>query len=212
VNIETLLRDTLAEDSWDVPVPQDVVPRVEGAFHRRRRRRIAAGTSIGVVVLVGVLGTSVLRLNTPQPTSIRPAAPPAQAQQEHTVSAAVRAAQQAAAEQYRSAAAHPDDCPKDMQQVTPAMGSDAYQAVVGYNERLEQGFTPSTLRLDRVTLAADDGERGVEVTATCGPATAARTLVVYTTRTDMGASASLAAQVYFVSRGDSGVQVWRQAH
>jgi hypothetical protein len=220
MNVETMLVDALHDDSWGAPAPHDALQRIEGTFRVRRRRRLALGTT-AAVVLVGGLSYGLVWLNAPQSASIRPAGPApghgsgvagVSAKQHQAVSAAVQAAQQAAAAQYNRSTQHPTDCPTATQPVTPAMSSDAYQAVVTYNKHLQRTFNPAVLRLDRVTLAADDGQRGVEVTATCGPATAERTLVVYATRTDMGSSASLAEQVYFVSGTTSGLDVWRQAH
>ncbi|HVA59088.1 MAG TPA: hypothetical protein VNG13_00940 [Mycobacteriales bacterium] len=89
----------------------------------------------------------------------------------------------------------------------------AFDAVVRYAERQEPGLVARRLRRDRVVLAlVDERSRGGEVLARCGPSVAGRTLVVYTTRTDLLPSASLSEGDYFVSREEGILTVWKQAH
>lgn len=59
--IDDLLRDTLTDDRWDLPVAPGALDRVRLA-HARHRRRTAAATALGGLALVGatVAGLSLL--------------------------------------------------------------------------------------------------------------------------------------------------------
>ncbi|GAA1252630.1 hypothetical protein [Oryzihumus leptocrescens] len=102
-------------------------------------------------------------------------------------------------------------CPERPEALTPSMATAAFAAVVRYNER-DPGFTPATLRQDRVVPGPDAGPRGEQAAAECGAAVAARTFVVMTTRTDLLPAQSASQGVWFVSRVDGRFVVWQRVH
>jgi hypothetical protein len=102
-------------------------------------------------------------------------------------------------------------CPADPQAVSPQMKDRAFAAVRAYAEATSR-FPAKDLRLDKVTVAASDTERGGEVRQMCSSDVAARTLIVYTTRSDLLPSASLSEGVYFTSRLGGHFETWYQAH
>jgi hypothetical protein len=220
VNVEEQLIDTLvSDDGWGAKDWLDPVGRITSAYRRRRRRRLAGGVSASVAVTalaaIGIVhvqagGNAVVQPAGPTPPVVTSSSPATTEQQD--AAAAVQRAQQQAAAAAAAARTAAGRCPKSPQSISTGMRGQAFEAVVSYNQQRDPRFSRSTLRRDRVTLASTDGERGGEVTTACGPFTAARTFVVYTTRTDLLPSASLSQGVYFVSRTDGGLAVWEQAH
>jgi hypothetical protein len=87
----------------------------------------------------------------------------------------------------------------------------AFAAVRVYAEQGSR-FPPQDLRLDKVTVASGDTERGGQVRQMCSSDVATHTLIVYTTRTDLLPSASLSQGVYFTSRLGGHFETWYQAH
>jgi len=218
VNVEERLIDTLGdEQTWDMTDWIDPVGRIRRAYRRRRRQRITSGiAACGVIAVSAVAlaqlhpgGASEIRPAGPsQPTAGTSSSPVLEAQ---ASAAAIAAAQQAAAA-HASADAVAALCPKSPGPISPQMKNLAFQAVIAYNRSHFGDFDPATLRRDRVVAASTDTERGGEVTSTCGPLVAARTFVVYTTRTDLLPSQSLSQGVYFVSPTPRQMHVWEQAH
>lgn len=104
-------------------------------------------------------------------------------------------------------------CPAPAQPVTVSDGSAAFAAVRAYATRRDPSLTAHALRQDPATIAANDHARYSNlVAAACGEQTAARTLVIRTTRTDQPSPSSTSSDVYFVSRVDGVWVVWQQVH
>lgn len=220
MNVEEQLIDALVGDeTWGGSDWLDPVGRINTAYRRRRRRRVAAGVTATAAV-TALTVTGIIQLQPNDNAVVRPAGPqqpivtssPSATTPEQAAAAAAQRAQQQAAAAAAAAQAAASQCPKSPQPITNGMRDQAFQAVVSYNQQRDSQFQTSTLRRDQVTIASADSSRGSEVTTNCGPFTSARTFVVYTTRTDLLPSASLSQGVYFVSRTNGTLEVWKQAH
>lgn len=219
MNVEERLIDTLSgdDDAWGQRAWSDPVGRVTTALRRRRRHRVGAGLTAAAAV-AAVAAAGIMQWPVGNDAVVLPAGPPRQPAVTETPSptpqelaaaaiAAVHAAQHAAAER----AAEQGNrvvCPASPQPITSDMQDQAFAAVVSYNRQQVQGFDPSMLRRDHVTIASDDPHRGSQVTTNCRAFVATRAFVVYTTLTDIRPSASLAQGVYYVSRTDDAFRVW----
>jgi hypothetical protein len=105
-------------------------------------------------------------------------------------------------------------CPTGSRPVNPGMTQAVREAVADYAAATDPTWQAKNFRIDRVTLAADDHQRGRLARYTCGEKVAARTLVVYTTRLDYARQHAVSASegVYFVGRTRGRDYVWWEVH